>query len=420
MSSNTPGGKLAARGTIVELTMHDGREVAVLRDYDATEVRDGIVTIDFVKGQSRPAIRANEVATLLRDPHLANLLAPCKNMDERKAVLIPLAHQGYRVQDFLLDPEPEPEPVAPPQGSPPVSADIAEALDQLRARIDTVDGTLAMEIAALGRKVDTLAPTVISVAGHEPVTFEPGELVHESTAEVIESLEDGLHPYLTGEPGTGKSRLVYTAAKALGFSPDDIVIFPVSNMDQKGSLLGWTLPTTGEYVKGPLHHAFEGKLTALEELDAGNGAAMTAINIVLDAPYVTFPNGETLERPDRLFIIGCGNTVGKGGDMMFLRNQMDAATRNRWVFHHVTYDRNIERAVVTPILGEGAEAWLQHCWGIRERLEGERIVFSTRNIRHGALQLRRGRPIESIVESALLPGESADIVRKSGALNFGG
>jgi cobaltochelatase CobS len=243
-------------------------------------------------------------------------------------------------------------------------------------------------------------------------------LVHEECPSVIESLEDGLHPYLTGSPGTGKSRMVATIAKAFGFAPERTHFFPVSNMDQKNSVQGFIRPTDGVFQPGPGYHAYKGDLVFFDELDAGNGSAMNALNVLLDSPFVTFPNGETLERPEHLFIIGAGNTVGKGGDMMFLRNQMDAATRNRWVFHHVDYDRNIERAVVTAILGDLADRWLNFCWGVRERLEGERVVFSTRNIRHGALQVRRGHTIESIVASALLPGESDDIVRKSGALNW--
>ena len=411
-TNNVPSKREPARGKIDMLTLDaNGREVLILDDGTR-------LALVYDRTQPMPAVRANEVDTLLRDSYLASLLAGCRNMEQRQNVLRPVCHTGYTVQD---DATTSPAPSAPPQGSPaPATATVdSEALEELRSLIETVDGTTRMQFAALENKLANLTPTVVQVSGREPVTLPANELVHQSVPEVLEALEDGLHPYLTGGPGTGKSRLCVTAFRAMGFDPADIVIFPVSNMDQKNSLLGWTLPTTGEYVKGPLHHAFEGKPTVLEELDAGNGAAMTATNIVLDAPFVTFPNGETLERPEQLFIVGAGNTLGKGGDMMFLRNQMDAATRNRWVFVHVDYDRNIERAVVESILDSSvAGRWLSHCWAIRERLEGERVVFSTRNIRHGALQLRRGRPIESIVASALLPGESDDIVRKSGALNW--
>lgn len=420
-NTRTPGQAMPARGSIIELCVQDGREVALL---DSTT--EPVVTLDFVRGQPLPSVRANEVATLLRDPFLANALKGCRNMEQRKAVLLPIAQQGYKVEDALATPPASPPPVATPApaatpGATPADFDPSEFVtkvehNRLADTIATVDGTLGMAITALSTKIDTLAPTVISIGVNEPVTFPADEIIHEAAVEIIEDMADGMHVYMTGEPGTGKSRLAVTVAKALGFADDDIVIFPVSNMDQKNSLMGYNLPTTGEYQRGPLYDAFQGKFVVLEELDAGNGAAMTATNIALDAPYVTFPNGETLERPDQVFIIGAGNTTGKGGDMMFLRNQMDAATRNRWVFHHVTYDRNLERQVISPILGDLTERWLTYCWAIREAVEGERVVFSTRNIRHGAMMLRRGRDIGSIVERALLPGESTDIVRKSGAL----
>lgn len=414
----------AARGNIIELTRIDGEDVAILDS--KVEVKTGVVVFDFDKTNRKPAVRANEFATLLRDPLLATALSGCTNMEQRKNVLRPFCATGYKVDFFASDPtptqapEPEPEPVAPPQGSPTATIDTSDLVTQaqLQSALVRQNNELASEIERLEHELRTLAPTVIQVGSNEPVTFGAGELVHEAAPQIIEDMEDGLHVYMTGGPGTGKSRLAMTVYRALGFSEDDVVIFPVSNMDQKNSLLGWRLPTTGEYIKGPLHHAFEGRPVMLEELDSGNGASMTATNNVLDSPYVTFPDGTTMRRPDKLFILGAGNTTGKGGDMMFLRNQMDGATRNRWVFHFVDYDRNIERGVVAPILGDRTDAWLNHCWSIREALSGERVVFSTRNITAGAKMLRRGRDIATITERALLPGESRDIVAKSGALNF--
>lgn len=433
------GKREAARGVIDALkTTSDGVPVAVLADGTT-------LAIVYDKARPMPAVRANEVDTLHRDPYLRDLLAPCRNMEQRQSVLLPLAKQGYivstinsractrhgKIDCWMCEPTPsvtpEPEPVASEPEPEPVAEPVALSaepidLSEYAKVVDlvAVERSMGEVIRDLAEQIAKQAPTVIQIAGREPVTLPAGALVHEATKAVIEDMEDGMHVYLTGAPGVGKSRMAATIAKSFGFADEDIHFFSCSNMDQKNSLLGFIRPTDGVFVPGPIYWAWKCKFVFIDEMDAGTGSALVAVNAGLDSPYLTFPNGETLQRPEQLFILAAGNTLGKGGDMMFMRNQMDAATRNRWVFHHVDYDRNIERQVVEPILGERTNAYLRHVWQVRENLEGERVVFSTRNIVAGAKMLRRGRDIETIVERALLPGESADIVRKSGALAFRG
>lgn len=448
-----------ARGNIVRLTtidyrdksgtLHPDVEVAILDD-------DSMLAIEYDRSRSMPAVRANEVDTLHRDPFLRDALAGCKNMEQRQSVLLPLAKQGYAVSatnsractphgtidcwmcNAPAPTDPTPEPVAAPVAAPAAfdptdpngfitkpehNRDLTQVLNESAREFERIEATIesvSRDVGSLAVAIDGLRPTVIQIGASEPVTLPAGELVHEATQGVIEDMEDGLLVYLTGAPGVGKSRMAATIAKSFGFTEENTHYFSVSNMDQKNSLLGYNSPLDGTFQPGPLYWAMKGHFVFLDEMDAANGAAWTATNAVTDAPFVTFPNGETIQRPERLFILGAGNTTGKGGDMLFLRNQMDAASRNRWVFHHIDYDRNIERSIVDSILGQRATAWLDHCWLIRDALASERVIFSTRNIVAGAKMLRRGRDITTITERALLPGESADIVRKSHALTFQG
>ena len=221
---------------------------------------------------------------------------------------------------------------------------------------------------------------------------------------------------LIGPAGSGKTTLCMNVAKALDL---DFYMTAVSAQTTKSDLLGY-IDAKSDYVETMLYRAYKnGGVFLLDEVDAGNPNVMTTINALLENGVGAFPCG-MVERHENFVCIVAGNTYGRGADRLYVgRNQLDAATLDRFVNVEMDYDERLETdlALAHDNSGEHADtlkAWVDHiqklrrsAWDLRER-----VVISPRASIKGAKLLLSGFTRDEVENMLVWKGISDDIRNK--------
>lgn len=152
----------------------------------------------------------------------------------------------------------------------------------------------------------------------------------------------------------------------------------------------------GTYHATAFRTAFEtGGVYLFDEFDACAPQALVAFNTALSNGIFDFPDRIVQKHPDCIFI-AAANTFGRGANRLYVgRNQLDAATLDRFVVHEVGYCDTLERAEAIRLGGadpsqrDRIEKWVSQIQSWRDRLEslGERHIISMRACIAGAILL---------------------------------
>ena len=279
----------------------------------------------------------------------------------------------------------------------------------------------AQEMALLRTEVERAkreaAPIVVQThKGAEPRTL-PGTK-HKAFADVLANVAAGIHTYLVGPAGTGKTHLCVQVAEAL-----DRQLDICGAMLTKHEVIGYC-DANGRYVSTAMRDAFEhGHAINWDEVDASSPAALVAVNAMLANDRYTFPD-RTVERHPDFVVIACGNTYGTGADREYVgRLQLDAATLDRFVFEEVQYDEALEYQLGVAHYrahhadGEGAaavdaaEAWIATVQAARAAVAERslRHVVSPRATINGCKLIARGVSVDKVLKTVLLKGASDDV-----------
>jgi hypothetical protein len=235
---------------------------------------------------------------------------------------------------------------------------------------------------------------------------EPKEIgvCHYLTEQIAQVCNIGVHQMLVGPAGGGKTTCCEKVAEIL-----DLKFYPMSVGPQttKSDLLGF-IDAAGNYHTTPLREAFEnGGLLLLDEVDAANAGVLTIIDALLANGYCSFPDGVKKRNEDFRCICAC-NTYGRGADRQYVgRNQLDAATLDRFAVVDFEYDEAMERAIA------GNNEWVDKVQKYRKRAFDlkQRVVISPRASIFGAKLLANGMK-ESLVEDLVLWKGIAEDIRK--------
>lgn len=151
-----------------------------------------------------------------------------------------------------------------------------------------------------------------------------------------------INAWLVGPAGSGKTSAGKAVADALGLK---FYAKSVGPQTTESSLLGYKNVTTGEFVTTQLREAYEnGGVFLLDEVDAGNPAVLVVINSLLANGHTAFPDAVVEKHPDFVLLAGA-NTIGQGADRQYVgRQQIDAATLDRFAFMGWECDPAIEAA----------------------------------------------------------------------------
>lgn len=246
---------------------------------------------------------------------------------------------------------------------------------------------------------------VIEVKQGKGLPNKPIGVCHKLTPQIAQVCNLGIHQMLVGPAGGGKTTCCEKVAEIL-----NLTFYPMSVGPQttKSDLLGF-IDAAGNYHTTPLREAFEkGGLLLLDEVDAANAGVLTIINSLLANGYCSFPDGVKKRHENFRCICAC-NTYGRGADRQYVgRNQLDAATLDRFAVVDFDYDEDMERAIA------GNNEWVEKIIRYRKRAFDlkMRVVISPRASIFGSRLLANGMKEKQVEELVVWKGVSAEIRAK--------
>jgi len=210
---------------------------------------------------------------------------------------------------------------------------------------------------------------------------------------------------LVGPTGSGKTHVVKAIAEALNLKFRFISVGPQTT---KSDILGF-IDATGNYHESAVYDAYKnGKILLFDEIDAANPAVLTIINAMLSNGLAEFPNGQ-VERHKNFVCFAAANTYGRGADRLYVgRNQLDAATLERFVVINFDYDENLELEL------SANKEFTRKIQKIRARVFDlkARITVSPRASFKGAMLLANGFSESEALEMLVFKGIEKDIKTK--------
>lgn len=239
-------------------------------------------------------------------------------------------------------------------------------------------------------------------------------LQHFMFDEVLTWAMAGENIMLVGPAGSGKTTLGMNLGKALD-RKFEMTAF--SSQTTEAKLLGY-MSAQGEYVETALYRAYKyGYVFLADELDNGNPNVVTALNALLENGKGAFACGMVDRHPD--FVCICAaNTFGRGADRLYVgRNQLDAATLDRFANIEFNYDEDLEREIALSKAGdnlEQARAWVDMIQRLRKAVFDlkERVIISPRASMKGVKMLAAGLSEDRLLDTLVWKGISADIRNK--------
>jgi cobaltochelatase CobS len=114
--------------------------------------------------------------------------------------------------------------------------------------------------------------------------------------------------------------------------------------------------------------------------------------------------------------IAAGNTFGRGASREYVgRQQLDAATLDRFTVFEVDYDEKLELAIA------GNDDWTRYVQNVRKAVEREKIraIVSPRASISGAKLLAAGLPMAAVAEATIWKGmDEAQRNRVEAAMSY--
>lgn len=230
---------------------------------------------------------------------------------------------------------------------------------------------------------------------------------HPKFGEILAAMQAGVDVLLVGPAGSGKTTICSHVAGKLGLPFFCLSIGPET---LKSDLLGYC-DGGGRYHSTPVRAAFErGGILLLDEFDAGNAGSLTILNSLLANRLASFPDRPQPIRASEDFKVICAaNTFGRGADRRYCgRNQLDAATLDRFAVIEINYDENLERTIAPD------KQWTALVQKVRHAAEalGIDILISPRASIMGGKLLAQGLPIETVKNMVLYRGIARETIEK--------
>ena len=267
-------------------------------------------------------------------------------------------------------------------------------------------------------------------------------------AEIVDEVRAGHHAYceallrivkarknvwLCGPAGSGKTSAAAGVADTLGLP---FYAKSVGPQVTESSLIGYQ-DANGRTVRTQLRDAFEnGGVFLLDEVDAASPAVLVVINALLANEKASFPDAVVEKHADFVLIAGA-NTIGLGADRQYVgRQQIDAATLDRFVLLDWPYDPRIEAAAAgVPVEAvsaagcpkpfqfvtlDGCEGrafqYVQKVVAIRNAVasfgKAVRVIVSPRASINGTALIRQGFTVADALNLCVWKGLDADTRKK--------
>lgn len=267
--------------------------------------------------------------------------------------------------------------------------------DQLAALIAQTQKTL--------ETAQAMQPKKITIQIGEKTNIMNDTILHSEFETILSYIANGIHVFMYGPAGTGKSTIAEKIAEALGRK-----FIPESALRDDLKITGYE-DSNGVYHESTFYRAMKnGYLYMIDEIDNSHPDVLTVINTAIAQGYFIFPNGELVRAHKDFMIIVAGNTTGDGGNDMYVRNVIDAASSDRFIMIEINYELAIEKAIT----GDNMEL-INFCHEFRKALEltdGVRALFTYRGLSHIA-KMEKILPLEKVLKHALIKGIASDDIR---------
>jgi cobaltochelatase CobS len=283
-------------------------------------------------------------------------------------------------------------------------------------------------------RIAALIPQRIEVVTVEGVANDVG-VQHVQFEALLAAVAARRNCWLVGPAGSGKTSSAHAVADSLGLP---FYAKSVGPQTSESSLLGYH-DANGKVVRTQLRDAYEhGGVFLLDEVDAANPAVLVVINQLLANGHASFPDAVATKHADFVLIAGA-NTIGQGADRQYVgRQQIDAATLDRFVLVDWPYDPRIEAAAcglslelfaeapqargikVHPVKTEVEKAvaeervceYVKKVVAVRNAIaslgKGVRVIVSPRASINGVALLRAGWPVDATLDACVWKGLDKD------------
>ena len=297
---------------------------------------------------------------------------------------------------------------------------LAPYLPQPDAPEVAIDEATIRRIVAEAVKAACITPSIIEVKRPDLPTITI-EGAHYLMARLIRLVAAGIHVYLWGPAGTGKTTALMQAAQALGreFEVDTLDVSTSRTMVQGYKSLS---------DNSPSHTAFTrcwtgGKFYIADECDNAPGNVQTLFNSALANGHA--PLGwASVERAEGFGFGAAGNTPGKPTAMFPDRRPMSAAFADRLYFMHWPIDPAIEcRAAGLPVPPVPyrkertctAQDWGQWVQNVRAwaASNAATLMVTPRATLTGLQALAVGETPEEVAHGLVFRGADASLVAKA-------
>jgi hypothetical protein len=154
---------------------------------------------------------------------------------------------------------------------------------------------------------------------------------------------------LVGPSGSGKTTAAAQVAKAL-----NLPFYGTGAINTEYKLSGF-VDAQGRVISTAFRKAFEhGGVFLFDEIDGSLPGALLAFNSALANDWYDFPDAN-IKRHDDFRVIAGANTFGTGADRQYVgRNQLDAASLDRYAVLEWGYDEALEAAMIGADAPKGA------------------------------------------------------------------
>lgn len=314
------------------------------------------------------------------------------SQDNRNDVIAFLASKGYPMPSLTIATNVQLANLYHMAGETPSETDVrretsAAILATLATLpVGTFDEQLMRAVARdeAQKLLDAQPPRRIEIAMPDGAVATVDGPVHYRTDLVIR-VAALAHPImLVGPAGCGKTTIGEHVARAL-----QLAFYITNVINDTHELVGF-VDGHGTYHATPFRQAYQnGGIWIADEIDAWDAAALLAANSALANGYCNFPDQPApVTRHADFRMIATANTFGTGADRVYVgRNELDAASLDRFATIDVDYDLDLER-----LFASGADRWLERVWKVRKAVHDMKIrhVVSSRAIAMGAKALAAG------------------------------
>lgn len=223
----------------------------------------------------------------------------------------------------------------------------------------------------------------------EPQQLE--EATHSMFPNLLKAITCG-NVALIGPTGCGKTTIARQIADTLGLD------FHMNGALHSEFKLTGFIDAKGDYITTPFRKAFQdGGVYLFDEIDASSANVLLQFNAALANGYTDFPDG-VIQQHEHFYCIAAANTYWTGRDREYVgRNQLDAATMDRFIFMEMSYDEEMERSLCDN------PDWVDKVIKVRSAIKklNLRHIVSPRASIVGAKMLRAGISVRA-VEDALI------------------